>query len=357
MSAGRPWYKRYPADYLHATMQLNVAQKGAYGVALDLMYERGGPIADDARYLARMCGCTMQTWRRLRAELIEHGKLTITEDGMLSNGRMLRELLKQRDDGKELSEAGRRGGLRTQAARRAADRVPASEPITSKKPGKFFAKNFEKTSPVSSSESNDINDMTTKRLGEFNQAGSETQIDRSPAPSESSTKKQQSPAATAARAREPKPAALFDDDPSPPKPVQPTPRKQAADKGSVRHRAASLNGNGSGRYGGLDALVVQCSDGLPAVKGFYLDATERRVHEAARTDSAHYHSDIGPLIRWMSEGIEPSTIFAAIERVANRPRYLVPDKLSYFDGPVREEHGRQPVHVVPRHAPAYRGGL
>lgn len=117
--SGRAWYKRYPSDYLHATMPLNLPQKGAYGVALDLMYEHGGPIADDPKWLARVCGCSIQQWRKIRQELIDIGKLTITEDGRLSNGRMMREMLKQRGEGDVLSAAGRRGGTRTQAQKRA----------------------------------------------------------------------------------------------------------------------------------------------------------------------------------------------------------------------------------------------
>lgn len=83
------WYKRYPADFLHGTSMLSCEQKGAYSVALDLMYERNGPIPDDPRWLARMCGCSVRKWTQtLRPALIEAGKLRIQPDGRLSNGRM-----------------------------------------------------------------------------------------------------------------------------------------------------------------------------------------------------------------------------------------------------------------------------
>lgn len=108
---GRPWYKRYPADILHGTMALTVAEKGAYNVVLDLMYDRGGPILDDAKWLARQCGCSMQLWRTLRTGLIDHGKLVVTEDGRLTNERATREIARNEAEAESLREAGRAGGL------------------------------------------------------------------------------------------------------------------------------------------------------------------------------------------------------------------------------------------------------
>lgn len=112
---GRPWYKRYPADILHGTMALNVAEKGAYNVALDLMYDRGGPIPDDPRWLARQCGCSMQQWRSLRDALIAHGKLTVTPDGCLSNGRAIEEISKNETESDVLRLSGQKGGLATKS--------------------------------------------------------------------------------------------------------------------------------------------------------------------------------------------------------------------------------------------------
>jgi uncharacterized protein YdaU (DUF1376 family) len=104
---GRPWYKRYPSDFLHGTMGLSCEEKGAYGVALDLMYERGGPIPNDGVWIARMCGCSARKWSQtLLPALIAVGKLHLTEDGKVSNERM--EFETQRSD--ERSEAAREGG-------------------------------------------------------------------------------------------------------------------------------------------------------------------------------------------------------------------------------------------------------
>lgn len=94
-------------------------------------------------------------------------------------------------------------------------------------------------------------------------------------------------------------------------------------------------------FGGLEQYVVQC-EGRPAVGDFFLDSTMEQVYEAARIDNARWTGNIGPLIQWMSEGIEPTTIVRAIRRCAERQGYEVPGTLKYFSKPVHEEHKRRP---------------
>jgi len=125
---GRPWYKRYPADFLHGCMQLSLLEKGAYSVALDLMYERGGPIADDPKWIARMCGCSIQQWKKLRESLIEAGKLNITADGRLSNGRVVYELHRSDGEADAFREAGRRGGRARAEKHRESTDTPRETP-------------------------------------------------------------------------------------------------------------------------------------------------------------------------------------------------------------------------------------
>src|SRR3546814_8063377 len=83
MSA-RPWYKRYGADFVHGSLGLSLEEKGAYSLCLDLIYDRGGPIPDDDRWLAGVCGVSIRKWKAVRARLIEAGKI-IERDGRLSN--------------------------------------------------------------------------------------------------------------------------------------------------------------------------------------------------------------------------------------------------------------------------------
>ena len=67
------WYKRCGADFIHGTMMLTLEEKGAYSLCLDLIYDRGAPIPDDARWLSGVCGVSMRKWNALRNRLIELG--------------------------------------------------------------------------------------------------------------------------------------------------------------------------------------------------------------------------------------------------------------------------------------------
>lgn len=156
---GRPWYKRYPADILHGTMTLTIEEKGGYTVALDLMYDQGGPIPDDIKWLARMCGCSQQQWRAVRGRLIEKGKLSLTPDGRLSNGRAIYEMQRGAAEADSLRAAGRRGGQKTQRKQAENRAKPAHEAS--------YASRFDPPSETPSEKSptsGDINHLAEKGL-------------------------------------------------------------------------------------------------------------------------------------------------------------------------------------------------
>lgn len=109
MMARRPWYKRYGGDFVLGTMSLSLEEKGAYSLCLDLIYDRGGPIPDDARWLAGVCGVSLRKWKGIRDRLIETGKL-VEKDGHLMNARAGRELAERADEAEEHAENGAKGG-------------------------------------------------------------------------------------------------------------------------------------------------------------------------------------------------------------------------------------------------------
>lgn len=82
-----------PDEFLSGTSDLDVAEKGAYWVVCSLIYSRGGPIPDDAKWIATVAGCSVRMWSKLRERLVGIGKLKI-EGGFLSNKRAAEELLK-----------------------------------------------------------------------------------------------------------------------------------------------------------------------------------------------------------------------------------------------------------------------
>jgi uncharacterized protein YdaU (DUF1376 family) len=103
------WYKRCGADFIHGTMMLTLEEKGAYSLCLDLIYDRGSPIPDDARWLSGVCGVSMRKWKAIRDRLISMGKLA-SENGLLSNSRADFELVSMELQRRNQAEAGAKGG-------------------------------------------------------------------------------------------------------------------------------------------------------------------------------------------------------------------------------------------------------
>ncbi|WP_245412512.1 YdaU family protein [Candidatus Liberibacter solanacearum] len=71
----RPWYKRYPADFISGVLELTLEQKGAYSIIIDLMYDRGGALPDNDKYIAGVCGCSIRKWRSIRIVLEKANKI------------------------------------------------------------------------------------------------------------------------------------------------------------------------------------------------------------------------------------------------------------------------------------------
>jgi uncharacterized protein YdaU (DUF1376 family) len=109
----RRWYKRCPSDFIMATMKLTLEEKGAYSLCLDLMYDRGGPIPDDPRWLAGICNVSLRKWATLRDSLIAYGKL-VERNGFLTNERAEEEIASAEKSSRERAESGSKGG-RTRA--------------------------------------------------------------------------------------------------------------------------------------------------------------------------------------------------------------------------------------------------
>ena len=103
------WYKRCGADFIHGTMMLTLEEKGAYSLCLDLIYDRGGPIPDDARWLAGVCGVSTRKWNAIRQRLLELGKI-VTDGSFISNTRADFEILSANLSSRERAESGAKGG-------------------------------------------------------------------------------------------------------------------------------------------------------------------------------------------------------------------------------------------------------
>jgi uncharacterized protein YdaU (DUF1376 family) len=103
------WHPRYHRDALEGYRPLSLEDRGAYTTLLDLMYERGGGLPDDERFLAGWMGVSVRLWRAIRARLIEAGKIDL-EGGLLINARVRVELDSQAVRRRTNSESGANGG-------------------------------------------------------------------------------------------------------------------------------------------------------------------------------------------------------------------------------------------------------
>lgn len=95
--AESPWIKFYTSDFLTGVADLQADEIGIYTVLLSLIWDKGGPIADDSAWLARRAGTSTRRFNQVRARLIDMGKLE-ARGGLLANRRALQEVTKR--DGK-----------------------------------------------------------------------------------------------------------------------------------------------------------------------------------------------------------------------------------------------------------------
>lgn len=111
------WYKRDPNAALAGMANLTLEEKGAYNTLLDLIYGHDGAVDDDARYLAGWMRCDVRVWKRIRARLIELGKIYV-DNGQLRNRRADEEVDEGLSRVASVSEANRIKGIKSGAVRR-----------------------------------------------------------------------------------------------------------------------------------------------------------------------------------------------------------------------------------------------
>ena len=109
-----PYHRRYHDDALVGFSGLNMEQRGAYQLLLDLMYSVGGEIDDNDAYHAGQLLTTTKKWRRVKAELVALGKIWIV-NGKIGNGRAMAEIEAQERAYRKMVEGGEEGARRRAA--------------------------------------------------------------------------------------------------------------------------------------------------------------------------------------------------------------------------------------------------
>jgi uncharacterized protein YdaU (DUF1376 family) len=86
--ASMKFYMRNPDAAIAGMNELTFEQIGFYNLLIDLLYARDGVVPDDGAAVAHMLGNRdLRAYRRLKAELIQAGKIRVDNSGMLdANG-------------------------------------------------------------------------------------------------------------------------------------------------------------------------------------------------------------------------------------------------------------------------------
>jgi len=116
----RPWFKFFTRDFRDGVRRLTLEQVGAYTLVLSLMYDSpGGRLVDDEEAIMAHTGMSRRVWRRLRAELLSHGKIAI-DAGCIVNSRVLKEQSLAEVSAKFRRSFGQVGGINSGKSRREA---------------------------------------------------------------------------------------------------------------------------------------------------------------------------------------------------------------------------------------------
>jgi uncharacterized protein YdaU (DUF1376 family) len=108
------WYKRDPKAVLMGVADLTLEERGAYLTVLELIYSKEGSVEDDDRLLAGWLRVDVRIWRRIRARLIERGKLYVNGPN-LRNERADREVVAVLERIRNAAQAGLRSAEKRSA--------------------------------------------------------------------------------------------------------------------------------------------------------------------------------------------------------------------------------------------------
>ena len=108
----RQWYPMYPGDFIRDTIHLSAEDVGCYIRLINHYYSTGKPIPDDIQVIRKIIGESLQKTRK-KLEVFDN--FFERKDGFLRHERIDKELAKSKYLNEKLSEAGRKGGKKTQA--------------------------------------------------------------------------------------------------------------------------------------------------------------------------------------------------------------------------------------------------
>lgn len=102
-----PFMQLYVSDYLGDTLHLTTEQHGAYMLLLLAMWNGGGDLPADPKFLCRVTRCTPSRWARIGADVLS---FFTVESGRLTNARLGLELKKAQEKSIQRAVLGSQGG-------------------------------------------------------------------------------------------------------------------------------------------------------------------------------------------------------------------------------------------------------
>src|SRR5882672_4269013 len=88
------WVRWVPSDFIAGTRGMSLEEIGLYSILLNMIYDAGGPIRDDAARLGRMLGERPTSMEKKLQQLVSIGKI-MRMDGVISNNRAEKEIESQ----------------------------------------------------------------------------------------------------------------------------------------------------------------------------------------------------------------------------------------------------------------------
>lgn len=122
----KAWMPFYPGDYLRDTAHLSTEAHGAYLLLIFHYWVHAKPIPDDDEQLSCITRLGIERWQK-HAAIIR--AFFVADNGVLRHKRIDLELAKALEISEARREAGRRGGLASQASARAAGLLNANQKV------------------------------------------------------------------------------------------------------------------------------------------------------------------------------------------------------------------------------------
>jgi uncharacterized protein YdaU (DUF1376 family) len=112
------WYKRDVRKAIDGMRLLTPEERGCYNTLIDYQYLFEGPLHDDDRYIAGLMGCDVRVWKRIKKQLLDKQRISLTSDGRIEDLRASHELASRYAQRSQRVASGHLGGIASGKAKK-----------------------------------------------------------------------------------------------------------------------------------------------------------------------------------------------------------------------------------------------